>query len=111
MKTDGSQTGRRKKYHRKSVPEKRPKENQNKRRTVEQMRKRALELSYMMHKPPGEIMEQLISEEQNKRRMTPKEKKAADVAIKELQKEPANRQERRRRKAEGESASHLGNTE
>ena len=57
------------------------KEAESQRMTVEQMEKRALILSRKLRKEPGEIMEQLISQEQQRRKMTPLEKKAA----KELQ--------------------------
>ena len=43
------------------------------------------------------IMEQLMKQEQDKRKMTPMEKKAAKQIVKNLQRGPMNRQERRAR--------------
>lgn len=74
------------------------KEAESQRMTVEQMEKRALILSRKMRKEPGEIMEQLISQEQQRRKMTPLEKKAAKEIVKRLQEDrPLNREERRAR--------------
>ena len=74
------------------------KEVESQRMTVEQMEKRALILSRKLRKEPGEIMEQLISQEQQRRKMTPLEKKAAKEIVKRLQEDrPLNREERRAR--------------
>ena len=74
------------------------KEAESQRMTVEQMEKRALILSRKLRKEPGEIMEQLISQEQQRRKMTPLEKKAAKEIVKRLQEDrPLNREERRAR--------------
>ena len=74
------------------------KEMESHRMTVEQMEKRALILSRKLRKEPGEIMEQLISQEQQRRKMTPLEKKAAKEIVRRLQEDrPLNREERRAR--------------
>ena len=74
------------------------KEVESQRMTVEQMEKRALILSRKLRKEPGEIMEQLMSQEQQRRKMTPLEKKAAKEIVKRLQEDrPLNREERRTR--------------
>lgn len=66
--------------------------------TVEQMEKMALRMSQRSRKEPWKIMEQLVKQEQEKRKMTPLEKKAAKAIVKSLQQErPLNRQERRAR--------------
>lgn len=70
----------------------------SRRLTVEQMEKMALRMSQWIRKEPWEIMEQLVKQEQEKRKMTPLEKKAAKAIVKSLQQErPLNRQERRAR--------------
>ena len=74
------------------------KEVESQRMTVEQMEKRALILSRKLRNEPGEIMEQLMSQEQQRRKMTPLEKKAAKEIVKRLQEDrPLNREERRAR--------------
>lgn len=66
--------------------------------TVEQMEKMALRISQRIRKEPWEIMEQLVKQEQEKRKMTPLEKKAAKAIVKSLQQDrPLNREERRAR--------------
>lgn len=74
------------------------KEVERQRMTVEQMEKRALILSRKLRKEPGEIMEQLMSQEQQRRKMTPLEKKVAKEIVKRLQEDRSlNREERRAR--------------
>lgn len=74
------------------------KEVESQRMTVEQMEKGALILSRKLRKEPGEIMEQLMSQEQQRRKMTPLEKKAAKEIVKRLKEDrPLNREERRAR--------------
>ena len=66
--------------------------------TVEQMEKMALRISQRIRKEPWEIMEQLVKQEREKRKMTPLEKKAAKAIVKSLQQDrPLNRKERRAR--------------
>ena len=67
------------------------------RMTVEQLEKLALMMSRRLRKEAWKIMEQLMKQEQDKRKMTPMEKKAAKQIVKNLQRGPMNRQERRAR--------------
>ena len=67
------------------------------RMTVEQLEKLALMMSRRLRKEAWKIMEQLMKQEQDKRKMTPIEKKAAKQIVKNLQRGPMNRQERRAR--------------
>ena len=67
------------------------------RMTVEQLEKLALMMSRRSRKETWKIMEQLTKQEQDKRKMTPMEKKAAKQIVKNLQRGPMNRQERRAR--------------
>lgn len=67
------------------------------RMTVEQLEKLALMMSRRLRKEAWKIMEQLMKQEQDKRKMTPMEKKVAKQIVKNLQRGPMNRQERRAR--------------
>ena len=87
------------------------KKAESQRMTVEQMEKRALILSKKLRKEPGKIMEQLISQEQQRRKMTPLEKKAAKEIVKRLQEDrPLNREERRAGKRNCAGAKNAGDS-
>ena len=80
------------------------------RMTVEQLEKLALMMSRRSRKETWKIMEQLTKQEQDKRKMTPMEKKAAKQIVKNLQRGPMNRQERRAERGNCARAKIHGNT-